>query len=95
MRFLATALCARFATDIFHIGAALLATVGAAAMKQDYDELLGEEILPKLSLSHTYTQVPASGTKDYAQGYTQGDLPVDIGPEPLVSAVYGMRTTGG
>ena len=78
-----------------HIGAALLATVGAAAMKQDYHELLGREILPKLGLSHTYTQVPASGTKDYAQGYTQGDLPVHVGPEPLASAVYGMRTTAG
>ncbi|WP_090329330.1 serine hydrolase [Nitratireductor aquibiodomus] len=78
-----------------HIGAALLATVGAAAMKQDYDELLGRKILPKLGLSHTYTQVPASSTIDYAQGYTQGDLPVHIGPEPLASAVYGMRTTAG
>ncbi len=76
-----------------NIGTALLGIVGATAMKQSYDEVINGEILPRLGLSNTYTQVPAGRLKDYAQGYNRRGEPVRLASAPLAAATYGIRTT--
>ena len=60
-----------------------------------FASLMEGMLYPKLGLTHTYLDLPASEQANYAQGYTKTDKPVRMTPGVLGAEAYGIRTTAG
>ncbi|WP_191487775.1 class C beta-lactamase [Pseudomonas sp. FEN] len=72
----------------------LFGYVAAKSLGAPFDELMEKTLFPKLGLKHSYIHVPQSQMSHYAQGYTQDDKPVRVGPGALDAEAYGIKTTG-
>ena len=65
----------------------------AKSLGQPFAQAMTETLLPKLGLTHTFIEVPASEAKLYAQGYDKNDKPVRVSPGALDAEAYGIKTS--
>ncbi|ONH50360.1 beta-lactamase class C [Pseudomonas cedrina] len=71
----------------------LFGYLAAQSLKQPFDQLMQNTLLPKLGLKHTFIKVPNDQMKLYAQGYGKDGNPVRVGPGALDSEAYGIKTS--
>jgi beta-lactamase class C len=65
----------------------------AKCLGQPFDQAMGDILLPKLGLKHTFIHVPDTQAKRYASGYDKDNLPVRVGPGALDSEAYGLKSS--
>ena len=70
----------------------LLGAVTAAALKDNFANLVETQLLPKFGMDHSYIHVPAHALADYAWGHRDGTS-VRVQPGPLDGATYGIKST--
>lgn len=73
----------------------MLGVAAARAMNGEFAALMKGKLFSPLGLKHTYLDVPAAETANYAQGYAKNDEPKRMTPGVLGSEAYGVRTTAG
>ncbi|PQZ93386.1 MULTISPECIES: class C beta-lactamase [Pseudomonas] len=71
----------------------LFGYLAAQSLKQPFDPLMENTLLPKLGLKHTFLKVPKDQMSLYAQGYGKDGKPVRVGPGALDSEAYGVKTS--
>lgn len=71
----------------------LFGYLAAGSLGQPFDQLMGETLLPKLGLAHTYLKVPAAAMGDYAYGYAKEEKPIRVNPGVLADEAYGIKTS--
>ena len=71
----------------------LFGYVAAKSLGAPFDELIEKTLLPALGMKHTYLHVPPAQMAHYAEGYTQDDKSVRVGPGALDAEAYGIKTT--
>lgn len=71
----------------------LFGYLAAGSLGQPFDQLMGETLLPKLGLAHTYLKVPAVAMGDYAYGYAKEEKPIRVNPGGLADEAYGIKTS--
>lgn len=71
----------------------LFGYLAAGSLGQPFDQLMGETLLPKLGLAHTYLKVPAVAMGDYAYGYAKEEKPIRVNPGVLADEAYGIKTS--
>ena len=71
----------------------LFGYLAAASMGEPFDDLMEQKIFPGLGLTHTYIRVPRDQMGNYAYGYSKSNKPVRVGPGPMGSEAYGVKTT--
>ncbi|WP_411380502.1 class C beta-lactamase [Pseudomonas sp. MPB26] len=71
----------------------LFGYLAAQSLKQPFDQLMQNTLLPKLGLKHTFIKVPNDQMKLYAQGYGKDGNPMRVGPGALDSEAYGIKTS--
>lgn len=71
----------------------LFGYLAAQSLKQPFDQLMENTLLPKLGLEHTFIKVPGSQMNLYAQGYGKDGQPVRVGPGAMDSEAYGIKTS--
>lgn len=71
----------------------LFGYLAAQSLKQPFDQLMQDILLPKLGLEHTFIKVPNEQMSLYAQGYGKDGNPVRVGPGALDSEAYGIKTS--
>jgi beta-lactamase class C len=71
----------------------LFGYLAAQSLKQPFDQLMQNTLLPKLGLEHTFIKVPDEQMSLYAQGYGKDGSPVRVGPGALDSEAYGIKTS--
>jgi beta-lactamase class C len=76
-----------------NIGIGLFGQIAAHSMNQDFFELIQGTLFPALGLKHTWLDVPETQLGNYAQGYTETDIPIRLAPGVLAAETYGARTT--
>ena len=76
-------------------GIGLLGVVAARSLDESFVALLEGRLFPALGLKNTFLEVPAARADDYAQGYTEEDVPIRMTPGVLAAETYGVRTTAG
>ena len=74
-------------------GIGLLGLIAARSLNGDFDDVVQNQLLPQLGMTHTYLHVPPAEMKRYAQGYTKDDKPIRLNPGALASEAYGIRST--
>jgi beta-lactamase class C len=74
-------------------GIGTLGVITAKSMGQDFTALMEQRLLPALSMTSTFINVPASRMADYAQGYTKEDKAVRMSAGVLSSEAYGIKST--
>lgn len=74
-------------------GIGMLGYITAKCLKQDFDELMPALLFKPLGMTETYLQIPEGAFENYAQGYTEKDVPVRMKKAVLASEAYGVRTT--
>jgi beta-lactamase class C len=70
----------------------LLGIVAAKAMGESFQALMEQRLFPALGLRRTYIDVPAAEMKSYAWGYNRDDKPVRVGPGPIATEAYGVKS---
>ncbi|AIY41979.1 Beta-lactamase [Collimonas arenae] len=76
-----------------NIGIGMLGMIAAKSMNESYDDVLEKKLFPELGMTHSYLNVPADQTNNYAQGYTKKDEPVRLNVGMLASEAYGVKST--
>ncbi|MEZ2220002.1 class C beta-lactamase [Rhizobium sp. RCC_161_2] len=71
----------------------LFGHLAAASMGEPFDDLMERKIFPGLGLTHTYIRVPQDQMDNYAYGYAKSNKPIRVGPGPMDSEAYGVKTT--
>ena len=71
----------------------LFGYLAAQSLKQPFDQLMENTLLPQLGLKHTFINVPKSQMSLYAQGYGKDGKPVRVSPGALDSEAYGIKTS--
>ncbi|HVO01545.1 MAG TPA: serine hydrolase, partial [Candidatus Cybelea sp.] len=71
---------------------ALLGKVTARAMGADFAALAEGMLFPQLELQRTYITVPAAEMASYAWGTNADGKPVRVGPSPIATEAYGVKT---
>ncbi|AVJ28836.1 AMZ family class C beta-lactamase [Achromobacter spanius] len=71
----------------------MLGVVAAASLKQPFAQAMEKDLFPKLGLSSTYIDVPASKASRYAQGYNKQGAPVRVNPGVLAAEAYGVKSS--
>lgn len=71
----------------------LFGYLAASSMKQPFDRLMEQTILPGLGLYHTYLNVPEQAMGHYAYGYSKEDKPIRVTPGMLADEAYGIKTS--
>ena len=71
---------------------ALLGKVTARAMGADFAALAEGTLFPQLGLQRTYITVPAAEMASYAWGTNADGKPVRVGPSPIATEAYGVKT---
>ncbi|WP_194788885.1 class C beta-lactamase [Pseudomonas sp. UFMG81] len=71
----------------------LFGDLAARAQQRPFAELMTQELLPRMGLTHTYLDVPAKARGLYAQGYDAADKPVRVSPGPYADEAYGIKTS--
>jgi len=62
-------------------------------MKQPFERLMEQTVLPGLGLHHTYFDVPQQAMGHYAYGYSKEDKPIRVTPGMLADEAYGIKTS--
>ncbi|CAM4133468.1 Beta-lactamase [Pseudomonas reidholzensis] len=70
----------------------LFGDLAARAQGKPFAELMGDSVLPRLGLQHTYLEVPDAARSAYAQGYDAQNRPVRVNPGPFANEAYGIKT---
>ena len=78
-----------------NVGTGAFGLIAARSLKRDFDALLEGELLPGLSLFHSYLRVPVDRQALYAQGYTNSGQPIRQNAGVFSKETYGIRTTAG
>ena len=73
-------------------GIGLLGVVTAKSMRMYFAEAMEKTLFPRLGMTHSYINVPASQMANYAQGYNKADAPVRVNPGMLADEAYGVKT---
>lgn len=73
-------------------GIGLLGVVTAKSMRMPFSEAMEKTLFPRLGMTHSYINVPASQMANYAQGYNKADAPVRVNPGMLADEAYGVKT---
>src|SRR5581483_8200220 len=71
---------------------ALLGIVTARAMGADFAALAEQRLFPALGLKRTFINVPASAMASYAWGTNSAGKPVRVGPSPIATEAYGVKS---
>ncbi|HEV7252050.1 MAG TPA: class C beta-lactamase [Mesorhizobium sp.] len=71
----------------------LFGHLAARSMGEPFDELMEQELFPKLGLTSTFINVPEDRMDDYAYGYSKQGKPIRVSPGVLASEAYGVKTT--
>lgn len=71
----------------------LFGYIAALSMDTDYTELMENKVLPSLSMSNTFVNVPADKMGNYAFGYNKSDEPIRVNPGMLDAEAYGIKST--
>jgi beta-lactamase class C len=71
----------------------LLGHITALAMKGSFADLVENELLPRLGLSHTYIWVPKAEMDNYAWGYLKTNQPTRANPGVFDAEAYGVRSS--
>ncbi|VVO35997.1 class C beta-lactamase [Pseudomonas fluorescens] len=71
----------------------LLGMIAAKSMNLPFEEAMETGLFPKLGMSGSYLNVPASKMALYAQGYNKQDAPVRLNPGVLGAEAYGVKTS--
>lgn len=71
----------------------LFGYLAARSLGQPFDQLMEQMLFPKLGLKHSYVRVPQAQQAQYAQGYDKQDKPTRVGPGPMDSEAYGVKTS--
>ncbi|MBP4040398.1 FOX/MOX family class C beta-lactamase [Aeromonas sp. SrichE-2G] len=71
----------------------LFGYLAASSMKQPFERLMEQTILPGLGLHHTYLDVPQQAMGHYAYGYSKEDKPIRVTPGMLADEAYGIKTS--
>jgi beta-lactamase class C len=74
-------------------GIGMLGVIAAQSLNQKFDVLMEKTIVPALEMKNTYINIPESQMANYAQGYTEGDVPARVSRAPLADQAYGIKTT--
>ena len=74
-------------------GIGMLGLIAAQSLNQDFDALMEKTIFAALGMKNSYINVPESQTANYAQGYTEQNLPTRLTRGLLASEAYGVKTT--
>jgi beta-lactamase class C len=71
----------------------LLGHVAAIALKTDFADAIEQQLLPKLSMQHSYIRIPEKEMGSYAWGYNKSNKPVRLNPGVLDDEAYGIKST--
>ncbi|OCR24910.1 beta-lactamase/D-alanine carboxypeptidase [Pseudomonas syringae] len=71
----------------------MLGMITATAMHLPFEQAMEQQLLPKLGLSNTWLNVPASKMSAYAQGYNKLDQPVRLQGGVLGAEAYGLKSS--
>ncbi|NJO55158.1 MAG: beta-lactamase [Rhodospirillales bacterium] len=71
----------------------LFGRAAAAAMRGDFASLMDREILQRLGLRDTYTQVPPQAMNNYAWGHDRDGNAVRVNPGVFDTEAYGLKAT--
>ncbi|HEX8596137.1 MAG TPA: class C beta-lactamase [Pseudomonas sp.] len=71
----------------------MLGMITAKAMNMPFDQAMEGRLLPRLGLSNTWLNVPASKLPLYAQGYNKQDQPVRLKAGVLGAQAYGIKSS--
>ncbi|EPU1980083.1 serine hydrolase, partial [Escherichia coli] len=71
----------------------LFGYLAASSMKQPFERLMEQTVLPGLGLHHTYLDVPQQAMGHYAYGYSKEDKPIRVTPGMLADEAYGIKTS--
>ncbi len=78
-----------------NLGVGLLGRITTKSLNEGFVELMEGKLFPALGLKNTYLNVPTARMDDYAQGYTDKDVPIRMGSGVFAAEAYGVRTTAG
>ena len=70
----------------------LLGLVTARAMGEDFATLMENRLFPALGLKRTFINVPESEMVSYAWGTNRDGKPVRVGPSPIATEAYGVKS---
>jgi beta-lactamase class C len=70
----------------------LLGLVTAKAMGEDFATLMESRLFPALGLKRTYINVPEAEMASYAWGTNRDGKPVRVGPSPIATEAYGVKS---
>ena len=71
----------------------MLGMITATAMHMPFAQAMEQHLLPKLGLSNTWLNVPASKMSAYAQGYNKLDQPIRLQGGVLGAEAYGLKSS--
>ncbi|WP_095149197.1 class C beta-lactamase [Pseudomonas sp. Irchel s3a18] len=71
----------------------LFGYLAARSLGKPFDDVMEQDLLPRLGLKHSYLKVPQDQLSHYAQGYDKSNAPVRVGPGALDSEAYGMKSS--
>jgi beta-lactamase class C len=74
-------------------GIGTLGLIAASSMGRDFHALMEKELFPAFGMKSSFIDVPASRSKDYAQGYTKDNRPIRMKGDELWAQAYGVRTS--
>ncbi|MDN7674590.1 class C beta-lactamase [Burkholderia oklahomensis] len=75
-----------------NLGIGTLGVIAAASMNERFEALIEKNLFPEFRMTHSYIDVPAEQSGDYAQGYTKQDTPIRLKAGMLASEAYGVRS---
>ncbi|RYZ87600.1 MAG: beta-lactamase, partial [Proteobacteria bacterium] len=76
-----------------NVGIGLLGFIAAKSLGGDFENLMKEHIFSKVGMQNTFLSVPVSQMKNYAQGYTDKDVPKRMSLGVFYKEAYGVRST--
>ncbi len=71
----------------------LFGYLAARSLGQPFERLMEQQVFPALGLEQTHLDVPEAALAQYAQGYGKDDRPLRVGPGPLDTEGYGVKTS--
>jgi beta-lactamase class C len=71
----------------------MLGMLTARAMNMSFEQAMEQQLFPRLGMSNSYLNVPASKATLYAQGYDRQDNPIRLVGGVLGNEAYGLKTS--
>lgn len=76
-----------------NVSIGLLGYITAKSLGEDFEVLMKKNIFSKIGIQNTYLTVPQNQMKNYAQGYTEQNVPKRISAAVFDKEAYGVRST--